>query len=82
MRDKVFTMSREQFIESDLDEGLGVEGKRSRDAKADGDNNAVSPSAPKKSPDSDEQDQGRTGKKRKPFNRLTIKDDDDSNIFR
>jgi hypothetical protein len=75
-------MSREQFIESDLDEGLGVEGKRSRDAKADGDKNADSPLAPKHRPAPDERDQERKGKKRKPFDRLTIKEEDDANIFR
>ncbi len=75
-------MSRERFIESDLDEGLGVEGKHSRGAKADGDKNAVSSSAPKSRSAPDERSQDARVKKRKSFDRLSIKEEDDADIFR
>lgn len=75
-------MARERFIKSDLDEGLGVEGKRSHDAKADVDEKAGSPSAPKSRPAADERDQDTKVKKGKSFDRLSIKEEDGTDIFR
>ena len=81
-RDKMLTMSPVRFIESDLDEGLGVEGKRSRGAKDDSDKNVVSPSTPKQRPAPDERSQDTKVKTKKPFGRLTIINEDESDIFR
>ncbi|MFA5395868.1 MAG: hypothetical protein WC346_07675 [Methanogenium sp.] len=81
-RVKMVTMSPARFIESDLDEGLGVEGKRSRGAKDDNDKITVSPSAPKRRPAPDGRDQDAKVKKRKSFDRFTITVEDDTDIFR
>lgn len=75
-------MARERFIKSDLDEGLGVEGKRSRDAKADVGEKAGAPSAQERHSASDERDQDTKVKKGKSFDRLSIKEEDETDIFR
>ena len=77
-------MARERFIKSDLIEGLGVEGKRPHDAKASIDEDSGSPLEPEKRPDPDELNKKREGKadSRKSFDRLSIKEKDDANIFR
>ena len=75
-------MARERFIKSDLDEGRGVEGKRPRDAKASVDEESDSPLAPEEQPVPDERDRNIKGKKEKTFVHLSIKEDDDANIFR
>ncbi|KAF1078567.1 hypothetical protein [Methanogenium sp. MK-MG] len=75
-------MARERFIKSDLDEGFGVEGKRPHDTKVSVDEESGSPIAPEGRPAPDEQDQNQKAKKGKSFDRLSIKEQNDANIFR
>ena len=75
-------MAGERFIKSDLDEGLGIEGKRPRDTKASVDEDSGSPLSPEKRPAPDEGDQKKKANKGKSFDRLSIKGENDSNIFR
>lgn len=81
-------MARERFIQSDLDEGRGVEGKRPRDEKARVREESGSPLEPVGRPDPEEkgpQEKGTTGqkeKKDKSFDRLSIHEKDDADIFR
>ncbi len=75
-------MARERFIKSDLDEGLGVEGKRPHDTKASVDEVSGGSLAPEGRPVSDERDQKPKAKKGKSFDRLSIKEEDDTDIFR
>ena len=69
-------MARERFIKSDLDEGLGVEGKRPHDTKVSVDEVSGTPLTPEESPASNEQDQNPKAKvkKRNSFDRLSIKE--------
>ncbi|WAI00146.1 hypothetical protein [Methanogenium organophilum] len=78
----VFSMARERFLKSDLDAGLGVEGKRPRDAKASVDEEADRPLAQEGRPSPEKQGQQEKGKKKKSFDRLSINEKDDSDIFR
>lgn len=82
MRVDVFTMARERFLKSDLDEGQGVEGKRPRDAKASVQEESGSPLEPAGRPDPEEGGRREQGKKGKSFDRLSIHEKDDSDIFR
>ena len=77
-------MARERFIKSDLAEGLGVEGKQPNDTKAGVDEESGTPLTPKREPAPDERDVNRVvkEKKRKSFDRLAIKEQNDANIFR
>lgn len=75
-------MARERFIKSDLIEGLGVEGKRPHDTKPSIDEESGSPLEPENRPAPDKQDQNQKAKKRKSFDRLSITEEDDANIFR
>ena len=69
-------MARERFIKSDLDEGLGVEGKRPHDAKASVDEVSGSPLEPQGRPAPDERDQNPKAKAKKgtSFDRFSIKE--------
>ncbi|MDE4908506.1 hypothetical protein L0665_07790 [Methanogenium marinum] len=69
-------MARERFIKSDLDEGLGVEGKRAHDTKASVDEVSASPLTSEGRPVPGERDQNskEKAKKGKSFDRLSIKE--------
>lgn len=75
-------MARERFLKSDLDEGLGVEGKRPRDEKASVREGADSPLAPEAKRSPEERGRHEPGKKKKSFDRLSINEKDDADIFR
>ncbi|GAB7016380.1 hypothetical protein [Methanogenium cariaci] len=77
-------MARERFIKSDLDEGLGVEGKRPNDTKARVDEGSGSSVQPEKRSAPVERNQNPEAKTKKgmPFDRLSIKEQNDANIFR
>ena len=69
-------MARERFIKSDLDEGLGVEGKRPHDTKVSVDEESGTSLASEDLPAPNEQGQNPKAKvkKRNSFDRLSIKD--------